>query len=419
MSVYEAIGVCKEKSNKLHKKINIQQMLSHICCLGLGVLFSLSGFDGRFSPFGVAFVACVSGKYTLTATVGACVGYFVALDSMNALRYTASVLAAAVIITSLSAFRKIRIHPIMPIIISGVCLLVTGVAVVLSQGVTAFNFMIVVCEVTVGGAAAFVFGKTKAHLTIRGGLNILTSREITSMIITLSLLLLSLRYASIGNISLARIIAVFLILVCAFYGKEAGGAVVGICCGLAMSVGSDNLFTIAFYSLGGLLCGAASSFGRMACIGAFSLSGLLIAVVSGCSVDIASLLVELVASCMIFLILTQRFNYQLYNFFVPSVSSPVVESVRNNVIDKLHIASEFSSEICTTLENVNEILAKSDKIKADNIPVKIKNTVCSSCGLYDTCWGEMKEVMCNNFNMLLQLKKQGSYIEYKLSLIHI
>lgn len=413
MSVYEAVRVCREKSNKIHSKLNITAILRHICCLGLGVLFSMAGVSESFSPFGVAFASCVSKKFTLTATLGACVGYFVALDSVNALRYTATVLALDVIMTSLSAFKNLQTHTASPVVVTGVCLFVTGLAVVLSEGVTAFNLLVAFCEAVVGGAVAFVFLKSKTHLTVRGGLSAMTSKEITAIVISASLLLLAFKYVNIYGVSFAHIIAVFLILVCAFYGREAGGSVVGICCGLTMSFGTDNLFLLSFYSLGGLLCGAFSEFGRVVSLCAFALSGVAIAVISDYSGNTIPLVVETAFASMAFVFVTQRFGYELSDFFTPSVASPVVESVKNNIINKLHRASEFSAEICSTLDSVNDALSKSEKGNILTVPGKVKNSVCSSCGLYDTCWREMKEEMRFNFNTLLELKKQGVYLEYK------
>lgn len=414
MSVYEVVGVCKKSCGKVYKKISISAVLRHICCLGLGMLFSLSGFNGSFSPFGVAFVSCVSKKFTLTATIGACVGYFISLDSVNALRYTASVLALSVIMTSLGAFKKLRTHPLSPVIVTFVCLFVTGLAVVLSQGINTFNVLVCFCESAVGAGSAFVFSKSKTYLTVRGGMSVLTSKEITSIIITLSVLLLSFKYAVVFGISFAHIIAMFFILLCAFYGKEAGGAVVGICCGVTLSIGTNDLFVLSFYSLGGLLCGAFSAFGKLSSICAFALSGMAVAVVSGhTEINFFPLIIETLLSSLVFLLVSYKFNYQLYDFFVPSVSSPVVDAVRGNIINKLHKASELSTEICTTLDNVNEVLSKSDKSDIEKIPKKVKSSVCGSCGLYDSCWKEMKEVMEDNFNKLLQLKKQGVYLEYK------
>lgn len=413
MSVYEAVRVCKEKSGNLYQKINITTALRHICCFGLSVLFSLSGFNESFSPFGVAFVGCVSARYTLTSAVGSAIGYFVALDSVSALRYTSSVLALAVIITALKAFKEIRKNVLTPVVVSFVCIFVTGMAVVFSNGFTLFSFLICFCEAAVGGACAFVFSKSRVYLTVTGCLKAITSKEITAVVISGAILLLSFRYAVVFGVSLAHIIAIFLILMCAYYGKEAGGAIVGICCGVTMSYGTNDLFLLSFYSFGGLLCGAVSGFGRIACVTAFSLAGILIGVISGEWGQWVPVAVEVVVASIAFGAVSLRFNYELKDFFYPPVSAPIIESVKANVINRLHKASEFSSEICETLDSVNNALSKSEKSDISLIPKKVKSSVCGSCGLYDSCWNEQRQHTEESFENLLLLKTRGEYLEYK------
>lgn len=413
MSVYEAVRVCKQRGNNFVEWLNIPTILRHICCFGLGVLFSLSGFNNDFSPFGVAFTGCVSGKYTVTAALGASLGYFISLDSISALRYTSSTLALAVITTALKAFPSVKNHVATPPAVSFVCIFVTGFAVALSDGITAFSLLVKFCEACVGGACAYVFSKSKAYLTVRGGIKSVTSKEITAIVITCSLLLLSFRYVQLFDVSLAHVIASFLVLLCAYYGREAGGAVVGICCGITMCFGTDDLFILSFYSLGGLLCGAASSFGRFASVCAFSLSGIALGIISNYSGNVYPVVIETAVSVLAFFIISQKFGYQLYEFFSPAVSLPIVDSVKNNIINKLQQASEFSTEICETLESVNSVLAKSEKAKTERIPFKVRSSVCASCGLYDNCWKEIRKDTEENFNKLLELKKQGAYLEYK------
>ncbi len=413
MSVYEAVRVCKEKGIKVYEKVNVTTILKHICCLGLGVLYSLAGFNESFSPFGVAFASCVSDKFTLTATLGACIGYFVALDSVNALRYTADVLALAVIMTALKAFNNLRNHPFSSVVVTFVCVFVTGMATAFSEGFALYNFIIAICEASVGAAASYTLSKSKTYLTVRGGLGAVTSKEITAIIISGSLLLMAFKYVNIFEISFAHIIAVFVILICSFYGKEAGGAVVGICSGLSTGLENGNLFVLSFYSLGGLLSGAFSGFGRFASLASFAVSGIVVAVISGYSDGLIAITIETGIAALIFIFITQKFNFQLSGFFSPSVSSPVIDSVKSNIINKLHRASEFSTEICTTLDSVNAALSKSEKSDVNHIPKKVKGNVCAACGLYDTCWREMKEQMKLNFDNLLDLKKRGVYLEYK------
>ncbi len=413
MSVYEAVRVCKEKSGKIYNSTNISAILRHICCFGLSVLFSLSGFNQSFSPFGVAFASCVSKAYTATAALGAALGYFIALESVDALRYTASVLALAVIITALKTFKSLRGSIYTPVLATFACIFVTGLAVVFSNGFNLFSFIVCFCEAAVGGGCAYVFYKSRIYLSVSGCIRSVTSKEITAVVISCAILLLSFKYAVVFGVSLAHIVAVFLIFICGYYGKEAGGAIVGICCGITMCYGTNDLFLLSFYALGGLLCGAVSLYGKIACIAAFSLAGALIGVIAGFTGELMPLLVEITLSALLFLGVSYKFNFQLESFFFPPVSSSIVDSVKHNVINKLHRASEFSTEICETLENVNEALSKSQKSDVTIIPKKVKNSVCGACGLHDSCWGESTAHTKAAFNSLLELKRKGVFLDSK------
>ncbi len=413
MSVYEAVRVYKEKSVNISQRLNINSLLKHICCLGLSLLFSLSGFSNGFSPFGVAFAGAVSYRYTLTAVAGSVAGYFIALESVPALRYTSSVLALAVIMLALKSLKKVNSGVKLPASVTFICLLTTGLAITFSKGFSLPELLINICEAALGGGISYVFYKTRKYFCTAGGLKTLTSREITFVVISIAVLLLSFRYVNIFSVSFANIISVFLCLLCSFYGREAGGAVVGVCCGISRLLSVGDLFLLSFYSLGGLLSGVLSSFGRIFSLVAFVFSGVIIYVASGSTENIAHLIAETAVGSLIFFAVSFRYNYQLEGFFTPAVSSNVINSVKSSIINKLQKASDFSNEICVTLDNVNEALSKSDKTDFDNIPLKAKESVCFGCGLYDTCWNEQKTVTQKNFNDLLALKKQGEYLQYK------
>ena len=413
MSVTEAVrvyrGKVQEKSGENFRKI----ILEHVVGFVLGLLFSFSGFSKDFSPFGVAIAASVQKSGTITAGLGAVVGYFITLDSVTALRYTASILALCVIMSALKPFKQLRDNPFTPVVTVFVCLLVTGLAIAFSQKIEFTAFLLCFAESAIGGASAYVFTKSRGILSLKGGLSMLTSKEATAVVISFTLLLLSLRDFSVAGVYPVHIITQFLILVCAYYCREAGGAIVGVCGGLTMSLGTENVFLLAFYALGGLLGGAFSAFGRIASFSAFVFSGVAVTVIAFQKADVLPLLIETVASGIAFIILTTKFNSSFERVFLPAVTSPVIESVKDGIISRLKNASEISAEICTSLTTVNNALNKNDKFEVEDIIKKTREQVCGSCGLYDVCWKEGAEQTLGSFKSLLGLKRNGVYLEYK------
>ena len=361
----------------------------------------------------MALSASVQRSSTITAGLGAVVGYFITLDSVTALRYTASILALCVIMSALKPFKQLRDNPFTPVVTVFVCLLVTGLAIAFSQKVEFTTFLLCFAESAIGGASAYVFSKSRGVLSLKGGLSMLTSKEATAVVISFTLLLLSLRTFSVAGVYPVHIITQFLILVCAYYCREAGGAIVGICGGLTMSLGTENVFLLGFYALGGLLGGAFSAFGRIASFFAFVFSGVAVTAIAFQKAEVLPVLIETVVSGLAFVILTTKFNGSFERVFLPSVTSPVIESVKDGIISRLKNASEISAEICTSLTTVNNALSKNDKFEVDDIIKKTREQVCGSCGLYDVCWKEGAEQTLGSFQSLLGLKRNGIYLEYK------
>ena len=180
-----------------------------------------------------------------------------------------------------------------------------------------------------------------------------------------------------------------------------------------MSLGTENVFLLGFYALGGLLSGAFSAFGRIASFVAFLFSGVAVTAIAFQKAEILPVLIETVVSGIAFIILTLKFNSNLERVFLPAVTSPVIDSVKSGIIGRLKNASEISSEIYTSLTTVNEALNKNDKNDVEDIIKKTREQVCGSCGLYDVCWKEGRDQTVNSFRSLLDLKKNGIYLEYK------
>lgn len=413
MSVKVAQRVGKSRWEKT-KNTEIKGFaIRHSVTFVLGVLFSLAGFNNEFSPFGVAFCGSVPKDLTITAALGAAVGWFFSLDSVSALRYTSAVLALCVIMSALKPFRQIRDNTATPLITVFICLFVTGLAIVFAEEVTIISVLLSFAEGAIGGATAYLLFKSQCALSLKGGLTMLTSKEATAIIISIMLLLLSLRKVDILGVHPGNIITTLLILVCAFYCKEAGGAIVGICGGLTTALGSTDVLLLSFYAFGGLLAGVFSTYGKISSFLAFLFSGVAITVVSYENFDSPIMLIETAFAGVLFFVITNLFDEKIRTILKPNVTSPIIDTVKNDIFNKLKYASETSAEICTSLSSVSEALTKSEKSDIGTVSKKTKERVCGSCGLYDVCWKERRDETQDAFNTLLTMKKEGIHLEYR------
>ncbi len=406
----------KEAKTQNTKEISVgdkQRIIEQIAFFLLGFLYSLAGFGKGFSPFGIS-LSCSAPRYCLVpSTAGAVVGYFLLLDSVTALRYTATVLAMAVIMMALKPFKDIVNNAVTPVVVVFICLFVTGLAVIIADGLNTANILLCFSESIVGGASAYVFTRCRNIFYTRGGLSCLTSKDATCIVICITLLLLSLGGINVKGIYPSHIVATVMILLCSYYGRESGGAIVGICTGVTLTLGEGNVYLMGMYAFGGLLSGVFSRFGRLSSFASFLFSGIAVTMISFGSADVISVLIETFLSGIIFIVLTIKFGSRLEAVLVPTVTSPIIDSVKSDIVSKLKRASMFSAEICGNVTAVNEAFDKNEHTDCKKILRKTKEQVCGSCGLYDVCWNDSGQVTERHFETLMHLKKQGVYLEYK------
>ncbi len=413
MSVSQAVRVVSKRwevqdYSRLKSSV-FKQLLSFVG----GLLFSFAGFSDNFSPFGIAFACGVPSNMLISATSGTVTGCFLSLDSVSALRYTASALAMAVIMISLKSLEQIRKNPATRIVVVFLTLFVTGFAVALADGLSALNILLCFSESVIGGASTFVFSRCIKAINASKGISTVSSKDATAFVVAFTLLLLAVNSFSIYGIYPSHIIAGVLILICGFYGRESGGAIVGICAGVTMALTGGEGALSVFFPLGGLLCGVFSRFGKIPCAIAFAFSGFSVTILSFGAKSVVPLAVETAISLLLFFIITYCFSDRLESILVPTITSPVIESVKSDIVSKLRRAADYSTEICTSVSAVNNVLNKNDNNAFVDIIKKTKNKVCGSCGLYENCWKESAETTVQNFNTLLDLKKNGIYLEYK------
>ena len=410
MSVTEAVKQIKRQEQF---SLNRREIFLYITNFILGVIFSFSGFSVTFSPFGVSFCASAGKRHLIVSALGAALGYILCGDSICSLRYIATILALIVILSALKPFKEIRDNMLTPVISTFVCLFVTGLALAFSEKISVFSLLLCFSESLLGSALTYLFKEVRGILSLKSGFSSLTSKEAIALIISFSLLLLALKDINVFNVFPAHIIATVIILICGKYSKEAGGTIVGVCTGITMSFGTGNIFLLAFYSLGGLIAGVVSKYGKIASFIGFSLSGILVSILSNQEIDNIALIIETFSAGCIFLILPNKINNKIEEVLSPKVNSPIIDSVKSEIMRKLRNASEISSEICDSLNVVSDALYKNEKADMKKIFLKTKNNVCGSCGLYDVCWKESLEDTQDCFNTLISMKKEGIYLENK------
>ncbi|NMP37568.1 MAG: SpoIIE family protein phosphatase [Clostridiales bacterium] len=394
--------------------VKVRQLYRHAGAFALCLLLSCTGVADGLSPFGTAAVACMPAAFLPAAVIGAGIGSVITQTSVSALRYVAALLSAAVINSTLNKFEEIRKSRLFEPLVTFSTLFVTALALAFADKAT-LNVQLIkyLCEALAGGASAFFISECFGIKTLRGGLKAVTPRELISIVIVAGLILMALARVNIYGFVPARVASVFLILVAARYAHESGGSIVGVCTGISMSLATGTGFLTGGYAFAGLLAGAFSPMGRLGASAAFVIACATAAIMQQDMRTAVFVLCEAVVASAVFTFLPDRLVGRLESCCTPTSVSPLIDSVRGSIVMRLRSAAKTVSEVSASLGTVNETLRRSELPDVSGIYDKVRENICSSCGLCKTCWEQSCNETLNVFNDMFSLLGRGESISEK------
>ncbi len=375
----------------------------------LSFVFSLGGKEGYFAPFGVSCVAAADVTYMPASILGASLGYLLTQESLYSLRYIASLLACGVLIGTLKNMKDIVSSKVFAPAIAFVTLLVTGMALAFSDSLTIAAALRYLTEAAAGACGAYFIARTASTVLPFKSFRFLSSRDLSALMITAALLLSALGTIRFGVFVPVRILAVLLVLICARYTHEAGGAIVGVCTGMALSLGGDSSLILAGYAFGGLLGGVFSQLGRIGTATAFLIANAVIAVMNAENASAVAVVAEAAAATVIFLLIPGKFARKIEEMLAPGAVSPVLDSVKNDIVWRLHNAAQITGDIAESLNKVSDTLKIGESTGMTSMYACIRCEVCDTCGLKDVCFEQSYDTTVGAFNdIVLHLRDGGT-----------
>ncbi len=381
----------------------------HAAAFALSLVFSLGGKPGYFAPFGVSAAAAAGAVYMPASVLGASLGYMLSQNSLYSLRYIASLLACGVLIGTLKNMREIVSSKLFAPAIAFVTLLVTGLALTFSETPTLIVALKYLTEAVTGACGAYFIARTAATIVPFKSFGFLSSKDMAALMITAALLLSALGTVKIGVFVPVRVIAALLVLICARYTREAGGAIVGVCTGVALSISGDSSMILAGYGFGGLLGGVFSQLGRFGTGAAFLIANAVIAVMDTDNPAALAVLAEAAAATVLFLLIPGKLARKIEEILAPGTVSPVLDSVKNDIEWRLHNAAQITGEIAASLNKVSDTLKIGENTGMQNMYACIRCEVCDTCGLKEVCFEQSYDTTVGAFNdIVLHLRDGGT-----------
>lgn len=378
----------------------------------LGIVICRGKVFGSLAPFGASYVAAVPRNKLFFATFGTALGYVILIPE-NCFRYVAVTVSIALLRWLIEDYKLISETALYKPAMAFLPVFASGAALIFVSSSTISDITKVAVEAVVAGAVAYFFSRA-VYLTSSGRRpSSLSQSEIACMVLSGCALILSLSNIEVEKVSLGRIIAVIIILLCARYGSVSGGAVSGAAVGSIFGMSAVNYaFICAGYSFGGLIGGLFAPFGKAATAFGFIICNAVMILSAADNSLILPLFVETIIACAVFMILPKDIDRYITPVFLPKETSRGEKSLRNSIIMRLDFASNALKNVSGCVNAVSRQLKKLYAPDIETIYSNACEDVCGSCGMMSYCWERHKNSTAADFKRLsAPLKSQGYITE--------
>lgn len=387
------------KSGRLTKK----KIGESIVFAVLGVLISRVCLIDRLAPFGAAYVAALPSGGMSSGLLGVITGILLPGSVENRLRYIACALAAAGIKWALAELRAISRHPAFAPCAALAGVLLTGVTVSASVGsVSLYDLTVYSAEALIAAGSTFFFAEALECLPKLGG-GYLTGREQGSLIVTAVVASIPLCRITLAGISPAAVLLLVCIMAVGHERGSQGGAIAGISVGVAIAAATENYAFAGTCAAAGLVCGAFSMVGKIACAAAFSIACSIASLASD-NINIYFLIEVLLAS-IIFPLIRGGFYEKLFSVFRRREPPETLPS--NDIPERLNMAADALSGISETMDELGQKLGRINEPDAEAVCRRAASEICDGCSIKNYCWEEKSERTKAALDRACEILKEG------------
>lgn len=379
-----------------------------VCVAGFAM--SSAAFWGGTAPFGVSMAACAPVKYTAAGAFGACLGYLVFAQPLDAVRYAGAAAATAVIKLALSRIYEKSTGLLFMSLSALLSLMACSAAVGAVTGLNAPELLLYGCESCLAAGGTYFIARIFVIFYGDRKLLCTDSQDTVALLLFTGIILLSLNRLNIQSFSPSLPVAVFIVLLASYSSNEQGGALAGAVCAATLGLSSENPCLILFFPLAGIISGICSHSGKLACASGAMVTALLSAVLFSDSNLFIPMLIETAVAGAVFILLPEKAEDKLLTYLLPLGRETGSGQTRDILGFRLRSASKAVNDVSDSVTAVSEALIRIDKKPISNVAEDVKSSHCSSCTGYPVCWEQKSAETMTAFTQAAEMLSRCSVI---------
>ncbi len=383
--------------------------LSQATYFFLSFLTASASSQQYFSPLGVAFSSGVNRKNTLFSCFGGMAGYIIANNYISSFRYVMALILVYILRVYVNTFPKFKKSPLISAVISIVSTLSTGLVAMITETFSLDQLLMRIAESITAFGGAYFFSVTVLSLEKTKENQQITTKEVTSISISLIILLLSMSKIAFFGVTISGIACSYIVMISAYLFRESGGAVMGAGASLGFAMTGNSLPTVFCYAGAGLFSGLFSYSGRVLCACGYIFSYGALYIFLGGTADNIFPLIETSLATVLFVLTPQKWLFQIKLKLSFLSFSGDGKEFSNMISSQIKTVRNAVGDMTDTVMRVSEILKEKSLPDTSAVYLKVRDTVCEKCASYNKCWRANLSATLGEFDEVLEeIRRTGS-----------
>lgn len=378
-----------QKSAEVVKKFEFTPVVKSLVTF-IGSFLLMNPFvAGIFSPFAVSLTAASGVVNSFWSGAGAIIGSFFFFDGTDCVKYCAAVLLC--LLTKGLYLRYITpdLFETAMYLNSFSSLFLTGTAIILATGFDFEALLSVFYESVLCCAGAYLFYRSFNLIWGKKDFSRFTTLDIITVLVTAGIILMPFYKYKLFGFSPVTMLFAACILLFARLRSSSGGALCGICMGVAAGLSSEIGFISIGYALGGLLSGEFSRKGKAWCVAGYLVPITICAFADG-TLNSYMAIFEGIVACAVFMAVPDTF----FDSLSSKVNTPVPTYIKSDnsrlLTKRLYEASSAITDVSTCVDTVQNTLNPLTQTRLNEVLKNAWGKVCSECDLKESCRNEVK-----------------------------
>ncbi len=281
-----------------------------------------------------------------------------------------------------------------------------------SESFFVYDLFLVLFEGIIVLAMTYVFSFSPPLVSVKN-LDTNSEKRLCSFIM-LALIIAGINNIQVFDIDVKNVFSIITILYLGYVKGAFFGGNIGIILGMISYLGQATMpFTIAIFSVAGILSGAFRDLGKTGSILGFILgSGIVSFYISGLGSSLFQY-GEIGIAVVLFILIPKNFDELVSNALKVdfAIKKEYADRKHELVLKKLQRMSDMFSGLASVFKQASEEVDINSSIEVYSLVDGVANKVCKNCSKYDQCWKENYYSRYNSFFKLVSISEMKNYDE--------